>query len=384
MPTSPPQGAAKLYTTKRRDTPFLVVFRDPTRREKSGRAKRVPKWFADKSDALAYQKATNETLLTEGAAGTSFDAHLRADAVSARARLDAAGHGAVSLVQVVNDYLARVAHGTLARHAIGPVLDEFITHKETVEGCDPKYLDNMRGRLDRWIDRERIGFVDDITRERIEPLRRREGKAAHTRKNDIAAVSTFCTWLLDEKRLITHHPVKGLKRPKTGDGNKRTFTPDECSRLLAAATLYLGGKWLGTLAAMLFVGPRPSELDDSKFTYGRKPLAHILGGKMRGAANRKPELIPAAAAWLKAAGKPERVAQINSKARNRICAMAGLKWSADVCRHTFISYQLALTQNEATVALQAGTSVTMIHRHYNDPKSQTEARKWAALRPARD
>lgn len=380
---NPAAGAARLYTTKRTDTPFLVVFRDPTRREKSGRAKRVPKWFAEKKDALAYQSETNERLLAEGSAGMIFDATLRTDAVSARRRLDAAGHSGVSLVQLATEYNARVQTGNAAGEPIAPIIAEFLLHKETVEGCQKATIDNLAGRLGRWIDAERISFVGDITRERIEPLRRREGASANTRKNDIAAVSSLCTWLLDEKKMLTHHPVKGLKRPKVGAGNKRTFNPAECSRLLTAAQYYLDGKWLGTIAAMLFLGPRPSELEESVLTYGRRSIAHIQGGKMRGSKNRKQEMIPAAVAWLTEAGRPERLEEINSKARGRICDRAELKWSTDVCRHTFISNQLALTQNEAAVAVQAGTSVEIIHRHYNDPKSPAEAKKWAALRPVK-
>lgn len=63
-----PAGPARLYVTTRTDTPFQVVYTDPMQREKSGRAKRIAKWFANRKDADDFQADLNKQLVTEGTA----------------------------------------------------------------------------------------------------------------------------------------------------------------------------------------------------------------------------------------------------------------------------------------------------------------------------
>lgn len=378
MPT--PAGPARLYTTARTDTPFCVSYRHPLEREKSGRAKRVVRWFADHEAALAYQTITNERILLEGTAGLHFDPHLRHDAIRARQRLDAAGLQAVSLSQLASEAIAAHPTGHPASVPVMPALTEFLQEKEIVEGCAPATVTTLRNRITKWLGESAITSLADLTRDKMEALRTRPGVMAQSRRNDMAAVSVWCTWLLD-KGLIDHHPLKGLRRPKLPPANKRTLTAEDCGRLLAAARAHLDGRWLATVAVMVFTGCRPSELAQMRLMYGRPPLARIEGGKLRGRANRTVPLLPAAVAWLAVAGKPERVKPLNSHARGAIADAAAVTWVADITRHTYISHRLALVHDDAQVAQEAGTSQEMIHRHYHSLKLPKEGKAWAALRP---
>lgn len=371
-----------LYAITKPRPLWQVRYEDPAIRDSSGRAKRVRKHFSDEARARAYLDEITRKITTEGLAGLAFDAPLRADALLARQRLNAAGHHAVTLQQLATEYNERVRHSGTAVEPIGPVLRDFLDEKENVEGCSERTVVNLRNRLRRWLDDAKITTVGGITRTAVEELRLRPGVCAQSRRNDINVVSSFCTWLFDKGR-IASHPLKGLRRPRVPQGKKQTFTPEQCRALLNAAQTYAGGKWLGTVAVMLFLGPRPSELAETRIYYGRHPVARLEGGKLRGQANRTVPLIPAAQAWLAAAGKPEQVVELNSKARMRLCQRAGLTWSADVTRHTFISNRLALLQDDAQVGREAGTSKEMIHRHYHSLKMPAEARQWAALRPGK-
>lgn len=51
-------------------------------------------------------------------------------------------------------------------------------------------------------------------------------------------------------------------------------------------------------------------------------------------------------------------------------------------RHSFISYRVAVTQNKAQVALEAGNSIKVVDRHYRKPVSAVEAAAWFDIRPA--
>lgn len=377
-----PIGPARLYTTARTDTPFCVVFNDPLQREKSGRAKRIVRWFADRDAALTYQQATNQKILLEGTVGIHFDAHLRHDAINARQKLDAAGLLDTQLTELASAAIAAHQAGRPVASPVMPALAEFLQEKENVEGCAPATVTTLRNRLTKWLGESDITTLADLTREKMEALRTRPGVMAQSRRNDMAAVSVWCTWLLDKGR-IAHHPLKGLRRPKLPPANKRTFTAQECGRLLDAARNYLDGRWLATTAVMLFTGCRPSELAQMRLIYGRPPMARIEGGKLRGRANRTVPLLPAAVAWLTLAGKPESVLPLHARARCTLAERAGVEWGPDITRHTYISHRLALVNDDARVAQEAGTSQEMIHRHYHSLKLPKEGKAWAELRPVK-
>lgn len=386
MPT--PSPAAKLYETKHPDTPFLVVFRDPTRVEKSGRAKRVQKWFADRSRAEKYQAELNEKLLTEGAAGATFDADKRADAVAARRCLDRHGHMEVALLQLAQRFVAQACNQKAASLRIGEELNAFLLEKEHIDGASEETLKNLKTRLKLWFELAPITTVGDIDRQSVECLRTRmttrgsgtpHPVSKQTRRNDLNAVSAFCTWLVScSPPKIEHHPLKGVRRPRVEHGKKETLTVEQCAAGLRAAAAI---NRLDTLAVMILAGARPSELGETRLIYGRHPLVRIEGGKLKGRANRVVPMNTALRAFLIAAGSPAQVQPLTRHERETVGTAAGFAWKPDICRHTYISNRLQLAQNDALVAREAGTSESVIYRHYHGLKAPTEARKWAALRP---
>src|SRR4051812_12946493 len=194
MPT-PTAGPAKLYVTKRTDTPYQVVYPDPTQREKSGRAKRVPKWFKLKEEAEAYQTEKNKQLAIEGAAGVHMDGPLRNDATAAKQHLIATGHTRVTLLQLAQRYASEVAATDGARREIAPEVEAFLQEREFVDEAPIETIKNLKTRIWLWIDLAHITCIGDITRQSMEVLRTRPVKP-QTRKNDLNAVSAFCTWLV--------------------------------------------------------------------------------------------------------------------------------------------------------------------------------------------
>lgn len=367
-------GPAKLYRTRHPHSPWCVVYRDPLRREKSGRARRVVRWFSDHDDALRHQESLNERLLVEGSAGLAFDARLRADAIAARQMLDGAGHAALSLVQLAERFTAQAVSSAAVAQPIGPQLAAFLHDKEHAEGASEETVKNLRIRLGLWLALAGITSVGEISRAAVECLRTRAVGPA-TRRNDLNAASSFCSWLLD-RGLLDHHPLKGLRRPRVPAARKATWTVEECTAALRAA-----GDARATLAVMLFAGVRPSELAETRLLYGRHPLVRVEGGKLRGRANRIVPMSPALRAFLRAEGDPAQVPPFTRHWRKVICRATGLRWVPDVCRHTCISYRLQLEQNDALVARESGTSEGVIFRHYHALHTAAEARAWARLRP---
>jgi integrase len=54
-------------------------------------------------------------------------------------------------------------------------------------------------------------------------------------------------------------------------------------------------------------------------------------------------------------------------------------WKNNGLRHSYISYRLAVVQNTAQVALEAGNSPQMIFRHYRELVRAMDAEKWFAV-----
>ena len=371
---------AKLRRIAKPRPMWQVVFSDPLQFNSKGKPKEIREHFSlkRKKAAEARQRELNKQVVVEGTAGIAFDADLRADAVAARKHLDAVGHTAVGLLSLAQRYTSQVTSGAAASLPITPEIEAFLKDKETIDELEPLSLANLKTRVWLWVDLAGVKTVADVTRDSVEVLRRRP-VSSQTRKNDLNAVSSFCSWLFENKKL-DHQPLAGMKRPRTKTGKKKkpTFTLDQCKQVLAAAATV---NRLGTIAVMIFAGARPSELSETKLLYRRHPLVKIQGGKLQGRANRTVPMGSALRAFLASVGNPTQVPPLSRKERETIAKLAGIKWIADICRHTYMSYRLPLVDNDATVAREGGTSEEVIYRHYHDLKEPAEARKWARLRP---
>ena len=61
---------------------------------------------------------------------------------------------------------------------------------------------------------------------------------------------------------------------------------------------------------------------------------------------------------------------------------AGWRWKTNALRHSAISYRLAAVQDVARVALEVGTSTTMVFRFYRELATEEEATAWFNVVPA--
>ena len=73
---------------------------------------------------------------------------------------------------------------------------------------------------------------------------------------------------------------------------------------------------------------------------------------------------------------PQVFVQITALARK-----LEIGWPHNVLRHSYISYRIAVVQNAAQVALEAGNSPTIIFKHYRELVTKEDAEKWFSLMP---
>ena len=366
----PLKGPARLCHTSRIDVPWYVDHPDPAHIKR-----RVRKWFRTEIDARKYQKQINDQIIVEGVASGMFDATLRADALAARQFLDAHGLPACSLLEAVRMVTQLEVTTEKASQPIEPLLAAFLEEKKHLESGSPLTIANLKTRLNLWIDLAKIQNVGSIDRNAVEILRRRM-VSPQTRRNDMAAASNFCTWLVD-RNLLAFHPLKGLKRPRADIAPKSIFSVQECKRLLQSA---LNQSALATVAVMLFAGARPSELSQTRLFYDKPRVVKIEGGKLKGRANRAVPMNKTLARWLAKAGNPEKVEPLSRDQREALAEAARITWKPDICRHTYISNRLQIAQNDALVAREAGTSEDIIYRHYHRLVSPKDAKSFWAIK----
>ena len=57
-------------------------------------------------------------------------------------------------------------------------------------------------------------------------------------------------------------------------------------------------------------------------------------------------------------------------------------WKRNGLRHSYISYQLALTKKVHEIAMDAGNSETIIFKNYRELVTEEEARAWFSILPS--
>ena len=371
---------AKLLVTAHPRTPFRVVYTDPTRREKSGRAKRVSAWFVDEAKAEGYCRELNAVLAVEGAEGVQFGALARSDYHAAVQILRAAGWE-MPLAEIAREFVARKPRRLAADVAVSGLLDDWLEHKRRAEARAERTVGDLEKRVGLWCKLSGVSTVGQIDEAAVECLLSRR-VSARTRWNDITAVSGFLAWLVG-KGLLASNPLESAARPSWGKHAPTIWLPVEAARMMRAAERYRGGYWVPTMVLLLFAGLRPSELADSRVILEGEPCVRAEGGKMKGRANRIVPLSANAVAWLRTYPPQDdgRVEPLTARARVTLRDLARVRWHMDTPRHTFISNRIAVLPDEGAVARESGNTPDIIFRHYHRLVSQTAAAAFWAIAP---
>jgi len=184
-------------------------------------------------------------------------------------------------------------------------------------------------------------------------------------------------------------------------GERRVLTAPE---LLAVAG-EVRPKWRAWVALGAFCGLRPEEIAPSNAKRKEKrglrcedidwefSVVRVAAEVSKVNRPRHVPLCDAAKAWLSWAkiepGMTGPVCLRNpsqAKELERVAAVVwpGEGWPQDALRHSFGSYRNGILRNLGQVAEEMGTSETMLHRHYHNPRTKEEAAEWFAAVPPVD
>lgn len=291
--------------------------------------------------------------------------------------------GDVSLLTSVDEYVRR-SRGFTVGVKVEQVVDEFIAVK-TQDKLSRIYLSALHSVLGRF--KEAFpGPIAAVTTPQIDGWLRRGGHMVATRNGWLKRVKEVFSFAKQRGYLPKQEPTAAdsLKRGKQADPEVGIFRPEQMERLLRAAPSNL----MAVLAIGGFAGLRAAEiarLDWSAVDLERK-IIELRAGQAKTASRRIIPITDNLAAWLSLLARegpvvPDRNAfpQITTLARK-----LGVGWPHNALRHSYISYRIAVVQNAAQVALEAGNSPTIIFKHYRELVTKDEADKWFGIMPLRD
>jgi integrase len=222
--------------------------------------------------------------------------------------------------------------------------------------------------------------------------------APRTIQNRITTLVTFMNRCRDWGLLPPgKHAADLLRKPVIPDEGKAIFTVAQGKALLNAVREH-APELESFLLIAGWLGLRPSECQRLRwkaFDFEKeKVYLHIdvrVGGK--NSAERYVPVDPRLADRLKiladrakhrTRAKSYKAQACLFNARNKLSALArehGVieRWEPDVLRHSFCSYRLALTQDIARVAEEAGNSPAIIKKNYRKPVLPEEGEAWWGL-----
>ncbi|MBU6303760.1 MAG: hypothetical protein KGS60_19610 [Verrucomicrobia bacterium] len=288
--------------------------------------------------------------------------------------------GSVPLMVAVDGFKARL-DGFEAEVPISRVVDELLQLRKQDHITERHWKDLQA--IFRQFANHAPGPISEVTSRQIEEWIRRGDHSATTRNIWLKRLKYLFDFAKRRGYLPKNEPtVAECLRPVAPAATETgILKPDAMRVLMDSAPAEL----LPLLAIGGFAGLRTAEigrLDWSAVLLDRR-IIELRAGQAKTASRRIIPISENLAAWLEPLDRkgpviPNRwsIARVTSYARKM-----GVGWSRNALRHSYISYRIAIVQNAAQVALEAGNSPVIIFKHYRELVTREEADEWFGIFP---
>ncbi len=254
-------------------------------------------------------------------------------------------------------------------------------------GVSSDYVDNIRRQLGRMVHffpgKSLVGFRTG----ELDQWLSAQSWSPST-KNDVRKMLIcFGNWAKKNSFLSLNRPTEfdGMMLYKDAPTKVAIYTPKELAALLALVKARKPAL-LPWVACSAFIGARVSELEklDWKHINFERGFVEVASEKVRTKARRLVPLQDALRAWLAPFRKesgPINVFASPHLILSKLAGSAGLSLKRNGFRHSYISYRVAVINDTARVALEAGNSPDIIFQHYRELVSPEEAAEWFGTVP---
>jgi integrase len=292
--------------------------------------------------------------------------------------------GGDAVVEAANFY-ARHRPDQVKRKRVADVVAELIAAKEA-RGKSARYTGDLSARLTRFAEEFAVD-ISTVTTPDVQKWLDNLKLSAQSARNFRTVLYTLFAFA--EKRGYIFkggNPVEGTEAIEANGGDIQIYAPDEITALLKAASR----KFLPVIALGAFAGLRTAEIE--RLEWRNVDLAGgfitVAKGKAKTRSRRLVPVLPNLAQWLapyaRRKGKIWKGTTNDLQDARAACVTAAkTPWKDNGCRHSFISYRLASTQDETQVALEAGNSPKVIFGHYRELVKPAAAATWFAIAPVR-
>lgn len=297
-----------------------------------------------------------------------------------------------SLREAVSDF-ARRSNTVRETRTVPKLVAEYIAAKEKA-GKSEAHLRDMRLRLTRFGKQFQMP-VAQVTGKMLQMWLDGMTVSNRTKLNELRLTSGLLNFAVRRKYASRDllDELAAVERPEVIPSQTLIFTSVELRELFASAPaslvvwLVFGG----------FCGLRSAEILrlDWRDVNSQRRFVEVRADNAKTAQRRLVPLCDAAIAWLTPRAKDEGhvvprqgdhgvyydlTAAVN-RARKQAGFKGKFKWKRNGLRHSFCSYRLAITQDAAKTALEAGNSPQMIFRHYRELTTEEEAKEWFNVVP---
>jgi integrase len=387
------RNEVKLYTTQgRRGASYQACYYVGGKRER--------KTFADLAAArrFARQKLNDLATTTDEAEAVStpeLESYLAAKRIIAPAGLPlhnvcetfmAAREmlGATPLLDAVRRYLRQNKGVQLV--PIRQAVQEFLVERERIGVCW-RYMAQLRCDLNRFTRAFAGRHLPDIgTPELDEWICSDASRAQITRTNVRQRLTTFAHWCRKRGYLSREcRTFEDMASYSVPPAPILIYTPEEMRKLMGAVH-----DWVGVFFAIWgFAGLRSEEIRRLDWRDVNLDRGFIVIEAEKAKTKRR-RLVPISenlAAWLRPIARESGsvLGVFNTHmGSHQVCDRAGVAWKRNAFRHSYVSYRLALTNDAAKVALEAGHDAQVMFAHYRELVRPDQAQEWFNIFPEAD
>jgi integrase len=291
-----------------------------------------------------------------------------------------------SLLEAVKFY-AKHHPAKMPRKTPAEVTGELEKAKQA-DGMSRDYLKDLRLRLKRFSDYFPCQ-LSEIAAPQIEDFLRSLELSGRSRNNYRRTIGTLLKFAQARRYLPKGETeIDNVSRAKQAVGDIGIFTPKEMATLLESADPEL----IPFLAIGAFAGLRHAEIQrlewDEVHLLGDAESEGYIEVKAKKAKTASRRLVPVTEnlrLWLLPYGL--RTGNVSpyvnmTKQFLKHADSVGVTWKHNALRHSFVSYRVAMIQNVAQVALEAGNSPRMVFDNYRALVTPNDANRWFEIIPA--
>jgi integrase len=285
--------------------------------------------------------------------------------------------GTVSLKEAAKFYASR--HSTDCTKTVREVFNELLDKLDKRQKpISADYRKDLNSRLIPFADAFHVPIAS-VKAEQIDQYL--SGFKGRTRFNHARLICSLFKFAQSKKYFPRDvDPFEGIEMDYADDGEIEIFTPEEISKLLSVARPEL----VPFIAIGAFAGLRSAEIARLDWSEISETHIKVTAGKAKTRSRRLIPIQDNLRAWLETYRKESGPVLTLASMGKQIEALAddaAIKWKRNGLRHSFVTYRIAVTNDENMVSVEAGNSPTMIHGNYRQLATAEQGKAWFSIAP---